>query len=165
MQTKKIIFLFTWLFLGFSQAQETTLYWEADINKAITESIEKDKKVLIFFTGSDWCGWCIKLQKEVFQKEEFINWSKDYILVELDFPRKKQVDQETLQRNYQIQQIFQVQGYPAVFVVKPEKKEDGKINLNALARTGYVAGGPEKWIVSVEQFYPKNETLEKEKQN
>jgi protein disulfide-isomerase len=145
-----IAFLF---FFTFSQAQETVLKWETDINKAINDSVEQDKKALIFFTGSDWCGWCVKLQKEVFQKEEFANWAKDYILVELDFPRRKQVDQETLQRNQQIQQIFQVQGYPAVFIVKPAKTEDGKINLNALARTGYVAGGPEKWIESVEQFF------------
>ena len=89
----------------------------------------------------------------MFKTPEFELWAKDYILVELDFPRRKQVDQESLQRNYQIQQIFQVQGYPAVFVVKPAKTDDGKINLNALARTGYVAGGPEKWIESVEQFY------------
>lgn len=153
MQNKKTIILFVWLFLGFSQAQESTLHWETDVNIAINQSIEQDKKALIFFTGSDWCGWCIKLQKEVFKTPEFEQWAKDYILVELDFPRRKQVDQETLQRNYQIQQIFQVQGYPAVFVVKPDKTDDGKINLNALARTGYVAGGPEKWIESVEQFY------------
>jgi thioredoxin-related protein len=152
-QNKKIIILFVWLFLGFSQAQESPLHWETDVNIAINQSIEQDKKALIFFTGSDWCGWCIKLQKEVFKTPEFEQWAKDYILVELDFPRRKQVDQETLQRNYQIQQIFQVQGYPAVFVVKPAKTDDGKINLNALARTGYVAGGPEKWIESVEQFY------------
>ena len=156
MQNKIFIIAFL-MFFGIFQAQETAIYWETDINKAIDKSIEQDKKTLIFFTGSDWCGWCVKLQNEVFKKEEFSSWAKDYILVELDFPRKKQVDQETLQRNYQIQQIFQVQGYPAVFIVKPEKKEDGKINLNAIAQTGYVAGGPEKWIESVEQFYKQKQ--------
>lgn len=81
-----LIFVF-----GMINAQEDSLHWETDINQAIVQSVENDKKVLIFFTGSDWCGWCIKLQNEVFKKEAFKAWAKDYVLVELDFPRRKKI--------------------------------------------------------------------------
>ena len=110
----------------------------------------------MFFTGSDWCGWCIKLQNEVFKTEEFKTWvDGKYILLELDFPRRKKIDTAIAQQNAQLQNIFKVRGYPTVFLVQPEQKEQN-INLNALARTGYVAGGPQKWIDSVEKFLIKN---------
>ena len=70
------------------QAQEE-LTWHTDMSKATDISIKENKPMFLFFTGSDWCGWCIRLQKEVFKTPEFIKWAKDnVVLVELDFPRK-----------------------------------------------------------------------------
>ena len=70
------------------QAQEE-LTWHTDMSKATDISIKENKPIFLFFTGSDWCGWCIRLQKEVFKTPEFIKWAKDnVVLVELDFPRK-----------------------------------------------------------------------------
>jgi protein disulfide-isomerase len=119
--------------------------WYTDMNKAIAISQITKKPLLLFFTGSDWCGWCIRLQKEVFLTETFTKWAKEnVILVELDFPKSKTQTDAIKQQNNQLQQTFAVQGYPTVFFVTAG--EDGKINLPYLGKSGYMAGGPDKWI-------------------
>ncbi|MFT5753700.1 MAG: thioredoxin-related protein [Flavobacterium sp.] len=153
---KKILFI---LFISFSaitvKAQED-MTWHTDMAKASELSMKEKKPLMLFFTGSDWCGWCIRLQKEVFKKEEFIKWAKqNVILVELDFPKKTAQEEAIKQQNYQMQQIFQVKGYPTVWLVNPEKTAEGKINLSALGSTGYVAGGPEKWLEGVNSIIKK----------
>lgn len=101
---------------------------------------------MLFFTGSDWCGWCMRLQKEVFKTPEFTKWAKDnVILVELDFPRRTPQQPEIQQQNMQLQQTFQVQGYPTVWFVNATNK-DKQVNFEKLGSTGYVAGGPTAWI-------------------
>jgi len=103
--------------------------------------------MMLFFTGSDWCGWCHKLQKEVFYQEEFVKWAKDnVVLVEVDFPRNKVQSDEIRQQNNLLQQQFSVRGYPTVWFVKPEKSKEGKVNLAQLGQTGYVAGGAKNWV-------------------
>ncbi len=72
---KKIGFsAFLLLSILIAQAQE--LVWHTDINQAIDNAIKEKKTMLLFFTGSDWCGWCVKLQNEVFKKPEFVSWAK-----------------------------------------------------------------------------------------
>lgn len=128
------------------QSQEE-LTWHTDMSKAVQISMQEEKPVLLFFTGSDWCGWCIRLQKEVFKTEEFVKWANEnVVLVELDFPKRTPQDDTVKMQNYQLQQLLQVKGYPTIWIVNPEKTADNKINLNALGNTGYVAGGPEKWL-------------------
>ena len=56
--------------------------------------------VLMDFTGSDWCGWCIKMDKEIFSTPEFQKYAQaNLVLVELDFPHKKQLPPATKQQN------------------------------------------------------------------
>ncbi|PIQ15370.1 MAG: thioredoxin, partial [Flavobacteriales bacterium CG18_big_fil_WC_8_21_14_2_50_32_9] len=79
--------------------------WEVDVNKAYEISKKTGKPILANFTGSDWCGWCIKLKNEVFIKDEFKTWAKDnVVLLELDFPRRFQLPEEIKQQNYGLQQ-------------------------------------------------------------
>ncbi|MBJ6366484.1 thioredoxin family protein [Snuella sedimenti] len=128
-----------------SFSQELT--WHTDMNKASEIAMKEKKPVLMFFTGSDWCGWCKKLQKEVFQTQDFEVWAKDnVVLMELDFPRRTPQEQSVKVQNYQLQKIFKVRGYPTVFFVNPEKKPDGKMNLNSLGKTGFVRGGAQQWL-------------------
>lgn len=145
------------LFLGsfFSQAQEE-LTWHTDLNKAIEISNLESKPLFLFFTGSDWCGWCIRLQKEVFKTAEFATWAKEKaVLVELDFP-KRTVQAEALKmQNAQLQQFFGVRGYPTVWFAKPTGMVDGKIGLEQIGSTGYVAGGPTAWINGANQIISK----------
>ncbi len=134
-------------------AQQKDIQWYTDINNAITISQETKKPMLLFFTGSDWCGWCKKLVREVFDKDEFEKWArKNVILVELDFPRRTKLEEKIAQQNRKLQQMFGVRGYPTIWFVNPEKQDGGKINFQKLGSTGYVAGGPQKWIDSANQI-------------
>src|SRR2546430_1281570 len=86
--------------LALLQAAAEELQWLTDLPKA-QEKAKTDKKlVMLDFTGSDWCGWCIKLNNEVFSKAEFAKYAKDnLVLVEVDFPRKKQQPEELKRAN------------------------------------------------------------------
>ncbi|WP_298221281.1 thioredoxin family protein [Flavobacterium sp.] len=135
------------------QAQELT--WETSLKKATEVSIKTKKPLLLFFTGSDWCGWCIRLQNEVLKKPEFAAWAKEnVVLVELDFPRRTPQLPEIQQQNAELQQIFEVRGYPTVWFALPSVA-DGKTNLAKLGSTGYVAGGPAKWLEGANQILGK----------
>jgi protein disulfide-isomerase len=127
------------------QAQES-LTWHTDLVKATEIATKQQKPLFLFFTGSDWCGWCIRLQKEVFKTPEFESWAKEkVVLVELDFPRRTPQPDAIKAQNSQMQQMFAVQGYPSGYFVKPTVK-DGKTNFDQLGMQGYVAGGPSKWL-------------------
>jgi thioredoxin-related protein len=153
---KKILFILFISLTAITVKAQEDLTWHTDMAKASELSLKEKKPLMLFFTGSDWCGWCIRLQKEVFKKEEFTKWAKqNVILVELDFPKRTAQEEAIKQQNYQMQQIFQVKGYPTVWLVNPEKTAEGKINLSALGSTGYVAGGPEKWLEGVNSIIKK----------
>lgn len=142
----KIIIAFFLLASTFSNAQE--LVWHTDAKKAIIESNKSKKPLLLFFTGSDWCGWCIRLQEEVFTKPDFKKWAKDnVVLLELDFPRRTAQDDNLKMQNAQILQVFGVKGYPTIWFVNAQLDNE-KINFTQLGSVGYVAGGPTKWVES-----------------
>ena len=152
---KKIALLFAILFLGYSTQAQENQTWHTDIKKAIAISKKENKPMFLFFTGSDWCGWCIRLQKEVFKTPEFTAWAKDkVVLVDLDFPRRTPQDPAIQKQNAELQQIFAVQGYPTVWFVKPTLK-DGKNNLEQLGSSGYLAGGPSTWIENANSIVSK----------
>ena len=153
---KKILVIAFLTLTSMSMQAQEELTWHTDMSKATDISIKENKPMFLFFTGSDWCGWCIRLQNEVFKKDEFTKWAKEnVILVELDFPKRTAQDEAIKMQNYQMQQIFQVKGYPTVWLVNPEKTTEGKINLSALGSTGYVAGGPEKWLEAANSIIKK----------
>ena len=146
--TLSLLFL---AFLSLSFAQEK-LVWHHDLKKAVEISKKQDKPLMLFFTGSDWCGWCIRLQKEVFFKPAFKKWASDnVVLVELDYPRKKAQPQHIKTQNAQLQRQFNVRGYPTIWFVKAESDSAGQINLSQLGKTGYVKGGPAAWISVADQ--------------
>jgi protein disulfide-isomerase len=153
---KKIFITLLLVVSGMTTQAQEGLTWYTDMSKAVEASRQEQKPLFLFFTGSDWCGWCIRLQNEVFKTPEFTAWVKQHaILVELDYPRRTPQTEEIKQQNAQLQQMFQVQGYPTVWFVKPAIKEDGKINLEQLGSTGYVAGGPSKWIEGADAIIAK----------
>lgn len=65
--------------------------WMTDFSSAKKMAKEDGKNILVYFTGSDWCGPCIKLKKDLFIKDRFISISKDYVMVYVDIPRKKTI--------------------------------------------------------------------------
>jgi len=139
------------------KSQSNNLVWYNDLNKAIPVSIKNDKPMLLFFTGSDWCGWCMRLKKEVFNYPVFKEWTdSNVVMVELDFPRRKKLDSMILNQNRELARVFGVSGYPTVWLVKPQILESSKINFLKLGKLGYVAGGPEKWISVAQKFLKQN---------
>ena len=154
----KTIALFTLLVvaqLGF--AQKAALTWHTDINEASAIAKKENKPMMLFFTGSDWCGWCVRLQKEVFNTPEFENWAKEnVVLVELDFPKNKPQSEAIKTQNRALQQQFAVRGYPTCWFVRPEKMSDGKTNLVQIGSKGYEAGGPANWTLGAGMLIKPN---------
>lgn len=123
------------------QDNEEALTWHTDLGKVHDISQKTGKPVFGFFTGSDWCGWCHKLQREVFAKPAFIKWANEnVVLLELDFPRKTQLPAELAQQNRNLQQAFNVSGYPTVWIFNTEKDAEANYNLKALGKLGYPSG-------------------------
>ena len=140
------------LFLLTSYAQEKKSIWLTNIDQAIAQSMETEKPIMLFFTGSDWCGWCKKLKKAVFDTETFKKWAaKNVILFELDYPRRTPQDPSIKEQNRQLQQTFRsvVRGYPTVLIFDIErdydegqKKADG---IKIHGKMGYM-GDPNSFI-------------------
>jgi len=149
---KKIV-LIVFFFIGISVSQAQELKWYTNVKEAITVSNKTKKPLMLFFTGSDWCGWCIRLQNEVLKTPEFGKWANEkVVLVELDFPRRTAQSEEIKKQNNELQQVFGIQGFPTVYFANAKVNNDGKINFEGLGSTGYVAGGPTAWIASTDAF-------------
>jgi protein disulfide-isomerase len=148
---KKIIIAFILLLSITTFAQKTE--WLTDYNEAAKLSIKKNKPILANFTGSDWCGWCKVLHKEVFSTPEFAKWAKkNVILLELDFPRKTKLSPDLQKQNYALQRAFGVRGYPTIWLFEPGKGTNPKQDIKPLGKTGYIRGGFEKWIASIKKY-------------
>ena len=113
--------------------------WLVSLEEAYQESQKTGKPIMANFTGSDWCGWCKKLSAAVFVKPEFKEWAaENVVLLELDFPRRKQLPEEIREQNYSLQKSFGVRGYPTIWVFNLEKdKKSGQFSIEALGKTGY----------------------------
>lgn len=151
---KKIIVALL-LFVGSFAAEAQELVWETNVTKAMAISNETKKPLLLFFTGSDWCGWCIRLQKEVLKTPEFAVWAKEnVVLVELDYPRKAPQTEDIKKQNNELQMAFGIQGFPTIILANATTKE-GKVNFEGIGSTGYVAGGPSAWLAVANGFLKK----------
>lgn len=114
--------------------------WVADFDEAAAKARAEGKDLLVDFTGSDWCGWCVRLHDEVFAKEAFRGVAKDYVLVSLDFPKAPAVQAKVPNpaRNRELQEKYGVEGFPTVLLMTA----DGDV----FGRTGYQQGGAEKYV-------------------
>jgi thiol:disulfide interchange protein len=113
--------------------------WLTNIDEAYAVSQQSGKPILANFTGSDWCGWCKKLTADVFRHDEFKTWAdKNVVLLELDYPRRKVVPQHIQAQNSNLQQAFQVSGYPTVWLFALVKDvEKNQFTVDAYGKTGY----------------------------
>ncbi|MCA9791540.1 MAG: thioredoxin family protein [Candidatus Eremiobacteraeota bacterium] len=112
--------------------------WLTSYEEAVQKSKETGKPILMDFTGSNWCGWCIKLRKEVFDTPEFAKWAdENVVLLELDFPQGVEQAPDIKEQNHQLMEKYQVEGFPTILFVTSE----GKV----LGRYGYDTGGPSSW--------------------
>lgn len=121
--------------------------WYTDLDEAKAVAAKENKPLLVDFTGSDWCGYCIKLHAEVFDKPEFEAFAKNYVLVELDFPNKKPQPAEEKAKNKATQAKFGVSGFPTVLLL------DAKTGEAYGRQSGYGPGsGPKAYIEKLSAF-------------
>ncbi len=114
--------------------------WGDNYKEALATAAKENKKVLLDFTGSDWCGWCIRLKKETFDQPAFKDYAdKNLVLVEVDFPQGKTLPNAVKMQNSSLQEQYQVQGFPTIVLLSP----DGKVIKQ---QSGYIQGGPKGFI-------------------
>jgi thioredoxin-related protein len=135
------------LLLGLASARAEAT-WLTDFQKAQTEAKAGHKLLLLEFTGSDWCIWCIRLEAEVFSQAKFAEFAKDnLVLVRADFPRAKPLSAEVRKQNQELAQRYQVDSFPTVVVLNEEGKQVGLL--------GYMPGGPEPFLDELKKL-PKS---------
>lgn len=119
--------------------------WTTDYRAALAQAKEENRQVFLFFTGSDWCGWCKRLDAEVLSTPEFQAYAKKkLILVKLDFPRRTPQSSQVKQQNQRLQEQYQIEGYPSIVVLNSRGKTIGQL--------GYQPGGPKPFVDQLKGF-------------
>ena len=117
--------------------------WTDDYEEAKAQAKAENKFLLLDFTGSDWCGWCKRLDAEVFEKSDFKDYAKqNLVLVKLDFPRGFSLKKKIAEQNGKLAKEFGVTGYPSILLLDPEGKK--------ITKTGYQEGGAEAYVKHLE---------------
>lgn len=119
--------------------------WELNFEQAQVRAKAENKPMLLDFTGSDWCGWCIRLDKEVFSQPEFKAYAANsLVLVELDFPRAKKQSAEIKAQNKALAKKYSIRGYPTILLLTAE----GEL----IERTGYQRGGAANYVAHIKEI-------------
>lgn len=139
----------TLLLVLISQMAFAASGWQDNYEKALGQAKAEKKLVLLDFTGSDWCGWCIKMDKDVFSQRKFKDYAKDkLVLLEVDFPQGKNLSRATREQNEKLKSKYQVQGFPTFVVLDSSGNRLKEF-------VGYQQGGPEAFIAELEKLQPK----------
>jgi thioredoxin-related protein len=121
-----------------------TVEWLTDAQAAQAKAKAENKLLLLDFTGSDWCIWCKKLKREVFDKPEFAQFAQSrLVLVEVDFPRNKTLPEAQKQANAQLDKTYGIDSFPTIILLNSDGKQVG--------RMGYVFGGVNSFVSKVEK--------------
>src|ERR1041385_5279586 len=135
--------------LAHTAARASEGEWLTDLPKALGKAKTENKMVLLDFTGSGWCGWGIKFNKEVLSTPGFKEYAgKSLVLVEVDFPNKKKLSADLKKANDQLKDKYNVEGFPTFVVLNAEGREVGR-------QVGYAEGGPKAFIAKLEGFKKK----------
>lgn len=118
--------------------------WTTDYRQALERAKAEKKDVLLDFSGSDWCGWCMKLDKEITNTSAFREYAKKHlILVLVDFPRYKPQTAALKKQDQELANKFQIEGYPTLIVLNPEGEKIGQL--------GYMEGGPTVFLKELDK--------------
>jgi thioredoxin-related protein len=135
------------LFLAIG-AGAAELDWMTSLPDAQKKAKADNKIILMDFTGSDWCIWCKRLKAEIFDTKDFADYAKtNLVLVEVDFPAKKQQTAELKKANAALQEKYGVQGYPTLIILDGDGKKIGEMN--------YMQGGPQPFITRLNKLKAK----------
>jgi protein disulfide-isomerase len=127
-------------------AQDSGSSWGTDLPGALNQAQSENKLVLLDFTGSDWCPWCIKFDQDVLSTDAFAAYARArLVLVKLDFPRHTEQSDALKQANRELSQKFNVDGFPTYVLLNSDGRELGR-------QVGYAGGGPNAFISELEGF-------------
>jgi protein disulfide-isomerase len=125
-----------------SSSQTSSIAWITDYEQAVKLGKQTSKPLFLFFTGSDWCGWCNKLEKEVLEAQDFVQAISDkLIFVKLDYPMRVQLDPETTNQNERLQEKFSVKSFPTIVILNFDQQPIGM--------AGYRTGGGKQYAQHV----------------
>lgn len=128
---------------------EYSANWLTDLSTVQAMAKEEGKPILMDFTGSNWCGWCIKLKKEVFTQPAFIDYANEHlILMTVDFPRGIEQEESLKDQNYKLLDKYGVKSFPTIILVDAEG--------GVLGITGYERGGPEVYVEHLKGLLAKD---------
>jgi thioredoxin-related protein len=103
--------------------------WTSDYNQALAIARASNKYVLLDFTGSDWCAYCIQIKKVVFSSPAFVTYARqNLVLVELDFPQRKVLPDKVKKQNALLASRYKIEGYPTVVLLAPNGKVLGQLD-------------------------------------
>ena len=121
--------------------------WGNDYAKAVEQAKAENKPILLDFTGSDWCGWCMKMKKESLDTPQFVSYAqKNLVLVTVDFPHNTPLAPQVKKQNDELGSRFKVSGYPCFVLVDKTGRELGR-------QGGYLAGGAPAFVAKLNTFY------------
>ncbi len=126
-------------------ANREELKWLTSSDSAMQTAARDNKLVMALFTGSDWCPYCVKLEKEVFADDEFAGWAEQNVVpLMLDFPKRTKLPQRLAAQNESLRARYEqhIEGYPTVLFLDGQGEVVGKM--------GYARGGPRNWISQAE---------------
>src|ERR1039457_3135462 len=127
------------------QIHAADLNWLTDVPKVEAQAKTGNKLVLLDFTGSDWCGWCKKLDAETFSQPDFADYAKkNLVLVQLDYPAHKAQSDDLKKANAALQLKYNIEGFPTLIALK----SDGTV---VWKKVGYLAGGPAALIAKLDE--------------
>ena len=111
-----------------------------DFEEAKKASAQSGRKIFAVFTGSDWCPWCVKLDKEILSKSEFTaEASKYFELLYLDYPRNKgEMSKKTISQNAALAKKYRIGGFPTVLILDAS----GAV----VAKSGYMKLTPKEYV-------------------
>lgn len=133
----RLIFLLTATIFSLNvyAANESQIEWLTDYTQALEVAKKEHKPVILLFTGSDWCTWCKKLEREVLQQNEFASMcANEFIFVKVDFPHNPRLPSEVEREHRGLKNRYGVRGLPKMVMLN-EKQEQ-------IAYVGYRRGGP-----------------------
>jgi len=149
------LFLLLAFCAGVCQARSESVEWFTDAEAAQAKAKAENKLVLLDFTGSDWCMWCKRLKRDVFDKPEFAQFAlSKLILVEVDFPQHKTLSEAQRQANARLDKTYRINSYPTIILLDPNGKQVGRL--------GYLFGGASSFIAKLEKITRTQTSVAKE---
>ena len=127
------------------------LTWLSDLEEAKKIAKAEKKVILLLFTGSDWCGPCISLKKEVLDQKKFTAVTNDFVLVELDYPRKTEQSAQVKAKNSGLYFAFGIEGFPTIMLLDAEGAPFAR-------KVGYQDGDPVKYLAQLKGMRKANTT-------